>query len=823
MNVGELAVKLGFDGKEFDRGLDQAEGKMRGFGSKLAAGAKAAGAAAGVAAGAGLATGMASALEFSAAQSKLEAQLGNTGAYSQEMGAIAGRLYADAYGGSMGEVSNAVRMVVQSGALMEDATNDQIQSITAKTLSLAQAFDQDVQGSITAVAQMVRTGLAPDAETALDILTRGFQQGLDRSGDLLDNMEEYGTQFRKLGLDGQTAFGLISQGMRAGARDSDVVADAIKEFSLLATNGSKSTAEGFAAIGLNAHDMASKIAAGGPTATAAFGQVLDSLRAIEDPLLRNEAAIALFGTKAEDLGEALFALDPSTAVMALGDVAGAAEQMDAALRDNAQVRITDVSRDLETLGAELVALPGPFGTAAAGVAVLGPAALGVLAPLGTMVAAQRAAAAATVAAGGVKKASWISTAAVATASALRAGAAWLLTAGVSAASAVAATTAAAVRIVAQWTLLAVTATASAVRAGAAWLLTAGAAAASAVAGAAVAAASIVAQWVVMAAGAMARAAVMAAAWLVAMGPVGWVIAAVVGLVALIIANWDTVKAWTVTAWNAVSAAVGAAWEWIKSAVAAAAQFVVDLFMNWTLPGLIIQHWDTIKDAIGAAWDWILSTVSNAASTVTSWLSNAWQTATSLARDGWSNITNAVSTGVSTILGFITSLPGRILSALGNLGSLLLNSGRALVDGFLRGIQNAWNSLVGWVQQGMSYLRGLWPFSPAQHGPFAGRGYVTYSGAALTGDFADSLRAGVPGIIAAAREAMDAAQVSLAPELDRGPSSLPGDGWLSRADSAPEQRRPDGATVSVTINNPLPETSSDSINRRARSLAILGSD
>lgn len=54
------------------------------------------------------------------------------------------------------------------------------------------------------------------------------------------------------------------------------------------------------------------------------------------------------------------------------------------------------------------------------------------------------------------------------------------------------------------------------------------------------------------------AAKMAASWIVAMGPIGWVSAAVIGLVALIVANWDTVKAWTIKAWSAVSTAVSEA-------------------------------------------------------------------------------------------------------------------------------------------------------------------------------------------------------------------------------------------------------------------------
>jgi hypothetical protein len=100
----------------------------------------------------------------------------------------------------------------------------------------------------------MRTGLAKNAQDALNIVTVGFQAGDDKAGDFLDTLNEYGTQFRKLGLDGKEATGLISQGLKAGARDGDLVADALKEFSIRAVDGSKTTKKGFEALGLSASE-----------------------------------------------------------------------------------------------------------------------------------------------------------------------------------------------------------------------------------------------------------------------------------------------------------------------------------------------------------------------------------------------------------------------------------------------------------------------------------------------------------------------------------------------------------------------------------------
>jgi hypothetical protein len=81
----------------------------------------------------------------------------------------------------------------------------------------------------------------------------------------------------------------------------------------------------------------------------------------------------------------------------------------------------------------------------------------------------------------------------------------------------------------------------------------------------------------------------------------------------------------------------------------------------------------------------------------------------------------------------------VVTALGNVGTFLYESGSALIQGFWDGLKSVWNTVVRWVEDSMAWLRGFWPFSPAKRGAFAGRGYVTHSGKALMGDFADSLR------------------------------------------------------------------------------------
>lgn len=350
--VGDAAGKLEGDMKSageeasagFLKGFDVdgvTSGIKGGFG-KLAGVAKTAMMGAGVAAGGALVVGINNAMDVEAATDKLTAQLGG-GEWAEGMGDIAGNLYTEAFGESVADTADAVRMVVQRHLLPEDATNDAIEGLTAQFLTFTDVLEQDMDMATQAVGRMIKSGIAEDGTEALDILTRGIQQGADNATDLLETFQEYSTMFRDIGIDAEDATGLMVQGLAAGARDGDKVADALKEIAIRGQDASELSAHGFEMIGLSAEEMTRKFADGGPAARDALDQVLDGLQEMEDPVKRNEAAIALFGTQAEDLGDALFALDLDDAAMRLGDHAGAVDGLGSAY-DNASTRLETFKR-----------------------------------------------------------------------------------------------------------------------------------------------------------------------------------------------------------------------------------------------------------------------------------------------------------------------------------------------------------------------------------------------------------------------------------------------------------------------------------------------
>jgi phage-related minor tail protein len=284
---------------------------------------------------------------------KLAAQLGLDPAQMKVLGKVAGQVYADNFGDSIESINDTIKTVIQNLRGFTDDSAQSVKQMTEQVSVLMQTTGEDADAITRAASQLVRTGLVKNITEAFDLIQTGAQEGDDKAHDLLDTFNEYGTQFRKLGLDGKTALGLINQAVKAGARDSDVAADALKEFSIRAVDGSTTTAAGFKLIGLSAHDMAERVGKGGKSASDALQLTLDRIKAIKDPVKQSQAAVALFGTQAEDLGAALYAMNIPTATGQMGDFAGATKKASDTMSGGLGATFETMKRKVETLKAQL--------------------------------------------------------------------------------------------------------------------------------------------------------------------------------------------------------------------------------------------------------------------------------------------------------------------------------------------------------------------------------------------------------------------------------------------------------------------------------------
>lgn len=420
LSLGELVAYFRSDSSKLDEGIKQSEGKVRAFGD----GVKKTLAVAGGAAMTAMTAGMLANLDIGEGRAKLAAQLDLSAQDSARIGAVAGKVYAGNFGESLQQVNQAIAGINANIGSVSAMSNSDLQSMTQNALALAKTFDIDVNDATRAAGKLMSSGLAKDSQQAFDIITRGFQTGLNSSGDLLDTLNEYSPQFAKLGIDGPRALNLLRAGLYGGARDTDAVADAFKEFSIRAVDGSKTTAAGFKAIGLDAEGAAAAIGKGGPAAAEMTQQVMDRLMAIKDPVQQNAAGVALFGTQWEDtmrrvLPEMVNAQD------GIEGVEGATKRMAETAGGSGKAKIETLKRSVEQWVQAQTNSSSALGTTVAAVVSFGGPALAMAGSLG-QISAGLAAFNLTATISAAK------TAIVATGTKLWAGAQWLLNAAMSA-------------------------------------------------------------------------------------------------------------------------------------------------------------------------------------------------------------------------------------------------------------------------------------------------------------------------------------------------------------------------------------------------------
>lgn len=326
-------------------GVDSAEKKV----SRLKETTHKAGAAlaAGGAAAAGMfVTGLVQNLDISAANKKLQAQLGLTAKESKKIGEVAGQVYADGWGESIDDINQTIKSVNDNIGDVSKMSADSLKSVTEAAQTLATTFNVDVNDSTRAAGKLMKSGLAKDSTEAMDIITAGFQNGLDSSGDFLDTLNEYSPQFAKLGIKGPEALNILSSFLKAGARDTDAAADAFKEFSIRAIDGSKTSADGFKSLGLNAKDMATQIGKGGKSASDGLATVIEKLKGVKDPVEQNRIGVELFGTQWEDtVRSVLPKLDLTKG--GIKDIDGATKKAGDTISDTANNKIELMKRKFE--------------------------------------------------------------------------------------------------------------------------------------------------------------------------------------------------------------------------------------------------------------------------------------------------------------------------------------------------------------------------------------------------------------------------------------------------------------------------------------------
>ena len=170
------------------------------------------------------------------------------------------------------------------------------------------------------------------------------------------------------------------------------------------------------------------------------------------------------------------------------------------------------------------------------------------------------------------------------------------------------------------------------------------------------------------------------------------------------------------------------------------EFITGPFSTYFVVGFtaIGKFFEWLGNKILQVFDFIVDKVSSFVAMIVLWVLRLWV----LGRTYITNFFNEVR-----------ALPGKVLAALANFGSLLLAKGRALIDGLIQGIRDRFAALRQTISNIANTIAGFLPGSPAKEGPLAGRGYALYRGQRMIDDFVQGMKMEAPQLRDASMDAV----------------------------------------------------------------------
>lgn len=180
--------------------------------------------------------------EFKASETKITNALGVSGEEAEKLNETVKDIWKDGFA----DLEDATNAVIQLKRAFKDMNDDELENTSRGVLAISNVFDQDLNKTIDATTALVNEfGLS--YEQSLDMITAGLQDiNPAAADDLLDTFSEYSTVMAEAGFSAQDFYNILQSGTNTGVLGTDKIADAMKEFSIRMTDGSKQTREALA-------------------------------------------------------------------------------------------------------------------------------------------------------------------------------------------------------------------------------------------------------------------------------------------------------------------------------------------------------------------------------------------------------------------------------------------------------------------------------------------------------------------------------------------------------------------------------------------------
>lgn len=164
-------------------------------------------------------------VEAESAYNKFQAQTGASAEEMQKFKEEMNNMYNNAFGETLGDIGDKMAYVKQ---VTGEVDPSKIRELTENAMTLEETFGSDFNETIRGTENLM-THFGIDASKAFDLYAKGCQEGLDYTGELGDNIAEYGGNFKQAGYSTEEYFQLLKNGAQNGAYNLDKVNDSINE------------------------------------------------------------------------------------------------------------------------------------------------------------------------------------------------------------------------------------------------------------------------------------------------------------------------------------------------------------------------------------------------------------------------------------------------------------------------------------------------------------------------------------------------------------------------------------------------------------------
>lgn len=629
-------------------------------------------AAAAAAVGSAIGTGITSALDTINLQGTLQAKLGSGSQAAKNAGVVAGNLYNDGWGESLDDIGNTVATVSQA---IRGIGQDDLQVVSSATELWSQTFDTDVSEGVRGVKVLMdQFGLS--SRDATDLMTTGMQNGLNYTGELADNLSEYSGRWAEAGVSAQDYFSMLQAGVDNGAYSLDKVGDFLNEFLTSLSDGRME--ESIASFSQGTQDVFNAYKNGGATAQQVLNAVIGEMNGMTDETQRATIASTLWSSLGEDNAWGMIGALANVS-NSYGDVSGATLQ---------------AMNDSQTLGQQFDSVTRTMSSALGTVfmPVMQQVVTGLtnfangfqqmmmfvdLTPLTNMVTG-------------------LFTALTPLGTLITNIAQIVLPIIQTALNAVIPVLTNIIAVVSS-VMNTISTTVSPVLQGVASI---------------VQTVLPIVQSAFQIMGNVVNG-VINSTFPVIQSVIETVMGVIQSVIQIVTAAingdwegvWNGMKNLIDTVWNGIKSIVDSVINAVKGIIDSVLNGIKDVFTNiWNaIKGTVEDVWNGIKNTVSNAIENVQNNVENVLNSIKDFFSDAWNAATETVSNAWNNITNTVSDGVNNVINFVRNIPNNIRSIFSKAGSLLLDAGRQIINGLIRGITGAVSGAISAVKNAVGSI------------------------------------------------------------------------------------------------------------------------